>query len=70
MLENTYENLASCTITVLTFERPDQLEATLNHLRREFRAYPIEVIVIDNGSTANSKAILRRMAATWPQLTF
>lgn len=56
---------SDCTITVLTYERPDQLRKTLDNLYAEFSSYLVKVIVIDNGSTEESRKVLKEFSEKW-----
>lgn len=54
------------TILIATRDRPDNLKLTLQQIRRQ--NYPrLEVIVIDDGSTADLKPLVR---SSWPEAVF
>ena len=60
--------LEQCCICVLAFNRSDQLEITLMHLREEFESSGVEVIVLNNGSTDDTRETLNGIKQQWPEL--
>jgi GT2 family glycosyltransferase len=60
--------LEQCCICVLAFNRSDQLKITLMHLREEFKHSGVEVIVLNNGSTDDTRETLNGIKQQWPEL--
>ena len=62
--------LSDCTITILTYQRSAQLSKSLGFLYEEFSKYNIKIIVIDNGSTKESRRALEGWSLRWSDLSY
>lgn len=60
--------ISQCSICILTFNRQDQLPVTLKNLYNEVRGFDIEVIILNNGSTDDTSAILSQIGEDWKAL--
>ncbi len=56
------------SVCILTFNRQEQLPMTLSHLQQELVGLDIEVIILNNGSTDDTSAILSKIAENWKTL--
>src|SRR5687768_9619521 len=56
------------SVVVPTYNRAPLLERTLDSLARQSLARPYEVVVVDDGSTDDTSAVLRSWAARDPRI--
>tara|TARA_B110001469_G_C9647981_1_gene328825 strand:- start:4833 stop:5714 length:882 start_codon:yes stop_codon:yes gene_type:complete len=61
-------NFNVCSICVLAFNRAEQLEITLAHLRAEFEGTDVGIVVLNNGSTDDTAGRLNSISKSWPEL--
>jgi glycosyltransferase involved in cell wall biosynthesis len=58
------------SVVVSTYNRADRLALALNALRAQTGSVPFEVIIVDNNSTDDTTAVVRRIVATDSRLRY
>lgn len=68
----TADNRCEVSVIVCTYNRAASLRETLEHLQRQVTApgRRWEVIVVDNNSTDDTRAVVEQVAARWPVLRY
>lgn len=69
-MERQRSKSVRCTFVIPAFNEASRLPGSLAELKAfaETLPYPVEVVVVNDGSTDNTVAVVRERMATWPAL--